>query len=170
MTQSTPSAVNVTDLDESVSNVRFEDYDLDALDLGGGVWVNWTPPEPLEGTKYYSIQLVWDQTFDYRSVISDVSVGERHYEIPVDTYLGTFPYMYVYTKSSLLEQTTPVGILISDTAPEITNIQFSDQDLDQYEIGGNLTWTEPLSRNGETSQQGWCGWPCLISLLGGGHR
>lgn len=30
-------------------------------------------------------------------------------------------------RSSLLEQTTPVGIRVSDTAPEITNIQFSDQ-------------------------------------------
>ena len=48
---------------------------------------------------------------------------------PKDTYLGTFPYMYVYTKSSLLEQTTPVGLKVSDTAPEITNIQFSDQEL-----------------------------------------
>ena len=31
-------------------------------------------------------------------------------------------------RSSLLEQTTPVGLKVSDTAPEITNIQFSDQD------------------------------------------
>eukprot|EP00435_Cladocopium_sp_Y103_P028691 s1118_g7.t1 len=74
MTQSTPSAVNVTDLDESVSNVRFEDYDLDPLDIGGGV--NWTPPEPLEATKFYS-----DQTFEYRSIIAEVNVGEKHYEI-----------------------------------------------------------------------------------------
>ncbi|CAJ1362246.1 unnamed protein product, partial [Effrenium voratum] len=144
MTQSTPSAVNVTDLDESVSNVRFEDYDLDALDLGGGV--NWTAPSPLEGTKTYSVQLVWDQTFEYRSVIGELPVeGDNHLEIPVDTYLGTYPYMYVFTKSSLLEQTTPVGILVSDTAPEITNIEFTDQDLDFGEIGGNLSWTEPAN-------------------------
>ncbi|CAL1130753.1 unnamed protein product [Cladocopium goreaui] len=80
MTQSTPSAVNVTDLDESVSNVRFEDYDLDPLDIGGGV--NWTPPEALEATEFYSVQLEWDQTFEYRSIIAEVAVGEKHYEIP----------------------------------------------------------------------------------------
>ena len=79
-----------------VSNVRFEDYDLDPLDLGGGV--NWTPPEPLEATKVYSIQLEWDRSFQYRSVIAEVNVGEKHYEVPVDTYLGTFSYLYVYTK------------------------------------------------------------------------
>eukprot|EP00439_Symbiodinium_sp_Y106_P033954 s774_g4.t1 len=87
-----------------VSNLRFEDYDLDSLDIGGGV--NWTAPDPLEGTKFYSIQLEWahgldfsqdskddrDRTFEYRSVIAEVPVGE-----------------------------------VSDTSPQITNIEFSDQ-------------------------------------------
>ncbi|CAE7228438.1 unnamed protein product [Symbiodinium natans] len=144
-TQSTPTSVNVTDRDESVSNVRFEDYDLDSLDIGGGVRVNWTAPDPLEGTKFYSIQLEWDRTFQYRSVVAEVPVGEVHYEVPVDTYLGTYPYMYVFTKSTLFEQSTPVGLKVSDTAPQITNIQFSDQDLDVDEIGGNLTWTQPAN-------------------------
>ncbi|CAE7249432.1 unnamed protein product, partial [Symbiodinium microadriaticum] len=107
--------------------------------------VNWTAPDPLEGTKFYSIQLEWDRTFEYRSVIAEVPVGEVDYQIPVDTYLGTYPYLYVFTKSSLFEQTTPVGLKVSDTSPQITNIEFSDQDLDVDEIGGNLTWTEPAN-------------------------
>ena len=37
-------------------------------------------------------------------------------------------HVAVVVRSSLLEQTTPVGLKVSDTAPEITNIQFSDQD------------------------------------------
>ncbi|CAE7214201.1 unnamed protein product [Symbiodinium sp. CCMP2592] len=89
--------------------------------------VNWTAPDPLEGTKFYSIQLEWDRSFEYRSVIAEVPVGEVDYQIPVDTYLGTYPYLYVFTKSSLFEQTTPVGLKVSDTSPQITNIEFSDQ-------------------------------------------
>ena len=32
-------------------------------------------------------------------------------------------------RSSLFEQSTPVGLKVSDTAPQITNIEFSDQDV-----------------------------------------
>ena len=31
------------------------------------------------------------------------------------------------SRSSLFEQTTPVGLKVSDTSPQITNIEFSDQ-------------------------------------------
>ncbi|CAE7799958.1 unnamed protein product [Symbiodinium sp. CCMP2456] len=143
--------------------------------------VNWTAPDPLEGTKFYSIQLEWahspDRTFEYRSVIAEVPVGEVDYQIPVapglagtdaqgfvldavsasnsldrDTYLGTYPYLYVFTKStcfleiglqesmsrsSLFEQTTPVGLTVSDTSPQITNIEFSDQARDQTVLAGS---------------------------------
>jgi hypothetical protein len=48
----------------------------------------------------------------------------------------------IYTKSSLLEQTTPMWLAISDTISVVSNVSFTDHDLDREELGHTVTWLE----------------------------
>ena len=56
----------------------------------------------------------------------------------------TYDYVTVYTKSALVEQTTPDSLnLASDTASSVSSIAFVDKDLDATNYGGTVTWTAP---------------------------
>ncbi|CAE7472994.1 unnamed protein product, partial [Symbiodinium pilosum] len=52
-------------------------------------------------------------------------------------------HVLVYTQSSLVEQTTPVGSAFNDSIAVVRNVSFTDLDLDSYELGGNVTWEDP---------------------------
>ncbi|CAJ1413951.1 unnamed protein product, partial [Effrenium voratum] len=47
----------------------------------------------------------------------------------------------VYAYSALAEQSTPGWAPVSDTQSMAVNISFVDQDLDEDELGGTITWT-----------------------------
>ena len=68
------------------------------------------------------------------------------------TYIYIYIYIYtqasythvvVYTRSSLVEQTTPVAVEISNTDSTVTAVGLVDQDLEPNELGGTVTWSEP---------------------------
>ncbi|CAK9006046.1 unnamed protein product [Durusdinium trenchii] len=47
----------------------------------------------------------------------------------------------VYTRSILAEQSTPVTTALSDLAVLVSNIEMLDDDLDEFELGGSITWS-----------------------------
>ncbi|CAE6911998.1 unnamed protein product [Symbiodinium natans] len=58
---------------------------------------------------------------------------------------GSQTHFLVYARSSLAEQTTPAFIKFADAAAlfQARDLFFSDGDLDEGEIAGNLSWAEP---------------------------
>ncbi|CAJ1408197.1 unnamed protein product [Effrenium voratum] len=54
----------------------------------------------------------------------------------------------VYTSSSLLEQSTPTALAVTDLDGSVSDLSFSDQDLDSGELGGNASWQPPGTLDG----------------------
>lgn len=140
--QSTPTSLQVADLDGSVSQLSFSDQDLDILELGGDVL--WQPPSLLDGrVQSYSVHLSTDAAGSIQSQISSVAVGSNTVQIAAETPLENFQYLTVYSVSALEAQTTPVALLIDDADATVVNLTFPECDLDAHELGGVLTWEAP---------------------------
>ncbi|CAE7198832.1 unnamed protein product [Symbiodinium sp. CCMP2592] len=140
--QTTPMALPIVDSVSSVSNVSFTDLDLDAGDLGGSL--EWSlPSSDIELVESYYVYFAASDTGYGRKLFSVVDPSAALQEILGDTKIESFTHLLVYTKSPLVEQTTPASAAISDSAVTALNLSFSDFDLDQEDLGGNLTWTEP---------------------------
>eukprot|EP00435_Cladocopium_sp_Y103_P064770 s81_g26.t1 len=107
----------------SVSQLAFHDLDLDVTWDGKG-WPD------LEATQ--------------RSQMGSQPVGSEFLVVPPETDLFDASYVVAFTRSALAEQSTPVGLLISDTQATVENVSFVDLDLDFWELGGDLLWSEPL--------------------------
>eukprot|EP00435_Cladocopium_sp_Y103_P030581 s2781_g7.t1 len=56
----------------------------------------------------------------------------------------SFGFNLYYARSLLQEQSTPVGTLVFDRSSSVSQVAFTDYDLDLAEIGGNVSWVEPL--------------------------
>eukprot|EP00434_Breviolum_minutum_P040006 symbB.v1.2.035541.t1/scaffold4796.1/size34699/1 len=141
--QSTPTSLEVSDLNGSVSDLRFSDQDLDKSELGGDVF--WQPPGLLDGrVQSYSLYLSFDEDGGaLQSQISNVAVGTNTVAIAAETPLDIYQYLTVYSISSLEAQTTPVALLIDDADATVVNLTFPECDLDAEELGGVLTWEAP---------------------------
>ncbi|CAJ1408195.1 unnamed protein product [Effrenium voratum] len=79
---------------------------------------------------------------------SDADVSDSlEYDIitPVGSTEGNFSYFLVYTKSVLVEQSTPVALSLVEASElfRVLGLTFSDYDLDEEELGGTLTWSAP---------------------------
>ncbi|CAJ1328517.1 unnamed protein product, partial [Effrenium voratum] len=140
----TPAVHVIHDADASVSNVGFVGKDLDVEDLGG--YVSWTQPaSDADRVLAYSVYLSEDDMGTGRSKIEqDVPLGTDQLLVPADTPRGIFTRFVVYTRSILVEQTTPTAHLLFDTSALPRNLDFLDQDVDRGDLGGNLTWQAPL--------------------------
>eukprot|EP00439_Symbiodinium_sp_Y106_P041770 s2503_g5.t1 len=139
--QTTPMALPIVDSVSSVSNASFTDLDLDAGDLGGTL--EWSlPSSDIELVESYYVYFAASDTGYGRKLVSVVDPSAALQEILGDTKIESFKHLLVYTKSPLVEQTTPASVAISDSAVTALNLSFSDFDLDQEDLGGNLTWTE----------------------------
>jgi hypothetical protein len=104
--QTTPADLYISDSVESVSNIAFVDRDLDAGEIGETL--TWTAPLDVSLVTYYSVYLAYSESGLRRSQLSDdVVVGTNVLFIPGDTDLRNFTHFVVYTKTSLVEQTTP---------------------------------------------------------------
>eukprot|EP00435_Cladocopium_sp_Y103_P001321 s3583_g1.t1 len=143
--QSTPTSLQVADLDGSVSQLTFSDQDLDSLELGGDVL--WQPPSLLDGRVqpniFPGVHLSTDAAGSIQSQISSVAVGSNTVQIAAETPLENFRYLTVYSVSALEAQTTPVALLIDDADATVVNLTFPECDLDAHELGGVLTWEAP---------------------------
>lgn len=140
--QTTPVAFAISDVFSLVTDVELVDKDLDPLDLGGQV--TWTSPSESSQVTYYLTYFAEDQVGGGRWLLgSPVPAGTNTITVPVDFTLGNFTHVVVYTRSSLVEQTTPQWFLINDTNSSVRDIVFPDQDLDADEFGGTVSWSEP---------------------------
>ena len=71
------------------------------------------------------------------------------------------------SKSTLAEQTTPAALALTDVSKSVSAVSFGDLDLDANHVGGDVSWTPPVSdANIKTYQHRhvnfWllnCGWP-----------
>ncbi|CAE8611043.1 unnamed protein product [Polarella glacialis] len=147
--QTTPTALAILDEVASVSAISFVDRDLDPTDLGG--LVSWTVPSIPRRVETYHLYLATSEAGSARSqVASGVPVGTPELAVPVDTPLREFTDLVVYTRSALVEQTTPVALNISDVSSVVSNVSLTDYDLDKTDLGGTLTWTAPSDTTGVT--------------------
>ncbi|CAE7297577.1 PIF1, partial [Symbiodinium necroappetens] len=138
--QTTPSFLELNDTASSVSGIVFVDRDLDEEELGGDI--TWVKPIDFSQVTLYSVYL--SATFDAENrsrVAEDLPIGTNLAQLPAETPIRWFEYVNIYTKSPVIEQTTPASLLISDTNVQIADVEFLDQDLDEEDLGGNVTWT-----------------------------
>jgi hypothetical protein len=144
--QSTPAPHRFFDASASVINLRFFDRDLDPIDLGG--LFLWDPPDPVSITRvtgYYLALADNTNPNNYeREYIGGVyPVGTNQLIFPPDTGNPGAKYFVVFARSHLCEQTTPEWTPIIDRVAIVNNITFPDYDLDEYDLGGVLSWHEP---------------------------
>ncbi|CAK9114767.1 unnamed protein product [Durusdinium trenchii] len=139
--QSSPAILEIFDLNASVSNLQFDGKDLDLYELGGVL--SWDPPEELLRVHVYVAYLAIGDRGQNRSQIgSDVPVGTDQLDIPPEPPRLSFSHFVLYTKSTLVEQSTPTSLLIQDAVASSSNVTFKDKDLDQWQVAGNITWVE----------------------------
>jgi WD40 repeat protein len=141
--QSTPLAADINDTDAMVSSVLFTDKDLDPNQIGGTV--TWVAPGDYQHVTQYLVYLAKtgsDVTGRLRSQVGvALNVGTNSLAVPADTSLLDYNRIAVYTKSSLVEQSTPAEVTVSDIQTSITSVDFTDKDLDKAELGGTVKWT-----------------------------
>ncbi|CAK9114759.1 unnamed protein product [Durusdinium trenchii] len=137
--QSTPATYAVVDANASVSGINFVDKDLEYKEIGGTLL--WTAPDS-ERVESYGIYLS-DASQNSRITLGYVGQASTTRLIPAETETYGLEFLSIYTRSILAEQSTPVALEISDTGAVITNVSFVDYDLDESDLGGNLSWTEP---------------------------
>ena len=136
----TPNLIRIVDSDASVSGLVFIDKDLDSGELGG--LVDWTAPQDIANVLAYTMYFAQSPVGAGRSPIEEVALGADEILIPPERAI-LHSHIAVYTKSTLVEQTTPVGVVISDTVAVVGSITFPDYDLDLGELGGIVAWQEP---------------------------
>eukprot|EP00931_Biecheleriopsis_adriatica_P047846 TRINITY_DN27614_c0_g1_i1.p1 TRINITY_DN27614_c0_g1~~TRINITY_DN27614_c0_g1_i1.p1 ORF type:complete len:2694 (+),score=299.82 TRINITY_DN27614_c0_g1_i1:41-8083(+) len=146
--QTTPAYVNIYDVRATVSNGYLEEEDLDALDIGGPItWdvLHLTPADLAQITHYdVYFAISEDARGENRSQLGDpLPVGTNIIHVPVNFLQDNYTHMQIYTRSSLLEQTTPHVFIINNTDSSVTAIVFPDDDMDNDELGGNVTWMRP---------------------------
>ena len=141
--QTTPVFLPLVDQSALVSNITFPDLDLDFDDIGGTLF--WIAPEDSSYVTRYEVHLTIEGNSSNRSVFGQANAVDLNMTVPVDTSLSPFTNFAVYTASALVEQTTPAIGWISDASAGVSNVSFSDRDLDNAEHGGVVSWTEPSS-------------------------
>jgi hypothetical protein len=145
--QTTPVAfTSFVDAVASVSNITFQDYDLDVLDFGGSL--EWSAPADTSQVTAYHIYLAEDSNGAKRSYFGNTTASagmppDLQLTVPSDTRFMSFTHFLVYTASALVEQTTPTNEAIDNHAASVSDIYFLDEDLDSAELGGPINWKEP---------------------------
>ncbi|CAJ1416047.1 unnamed protein product [Effrenium voratum] len=142
--QTTPATVEVVDLEATVSDVVFEDLDLDESHLGGVL--NFSAPADTAEVTAYSVFFADadSSAIEVRRrvpVTPDLAPEELGALIPADIEKGNFSHVLVYTKSALVEQSTPAFGVLNDTEASVENVAFEDEDLDEGDLGGTVYWT-----------------------------
>ncbi len=147
--QTTPAALALTDESLSVSAVSFGDVDLDTLQIGGGL--SFTPPDnPLSLAWGWKVYMAKDSAGSDRTfVLAGSYNGSNSLLVPADTASTVdFSHIVVYTESSLCEQTVPAAASMTDVSKSVSAVSFHDLDFDLNHVGGDVSWTPPVSAEG----------------------
>ena len=140
--QTTPWTHLIFDADASVTDVFFQGKDLDLLDLGGVV--TWTQPSQMERVDTYVLYLAESAAGSAKSQIEgEIQAGVNRADVPAETPALEYSHFTVFTKSVLVEQTTPSAIQIVNEFSRVDDVTFIDDDLDEFELGGDLVWVAP---------------------------
>jgi hypothetical protein len=78
-----------------------------------------------------------------RQFFGSSPVGVNNLTVPTHTPLLSFTHFVIYSTSQFVEATTPVVHRIYDYFASVTTIHFIDKDLDEYELGGHITFETP---------------------------
>jgi hypothetical protein len=146
--QTTPASDPFSDTVSSVINVTFPDLDLDETHLGGDI--GWLAPADYSHVTFYMVYFALSSDGSSRIYYSNVSQNEISISLAPDTSFdqAQFTHFVVYSTSSFVEQTTPAGHLISDTFASVSDITFIGLDLNLDDLGGTVTWVQPLLMTG----------------------
>lgn len=126
MEQSTPTPLIVDNADVSVSSIVFVDKDLDEMEVGGDIY--WDMVVSDERVVTYHVYLADGVAGPTRSQVAQaIPVGTQESPVLEDTAIGISTHVLVYTKSALVEQSTPVYVALSDTISLIPDSSFPDQ-------------------------------------------
>ncbi len=123
------------------TDVSFGDLDLDANHVGGDV--SRTPPENDAGIETCETYLATDAGGSGGVLLGGVAIGTNVYAVSSDADSTGKAHIVVYTKSVLVEQTTPVALALTDESLSVSAVSFGDRDLDALQIGGGLSFTPP---------------------------
>ncbi|CAE7205931.1 PIF1, partial [Symbiodinium microadriaticum] len=141
--QSTPVAFPISDTGRYVASLSFTDQDLDREEFGGNL--SWQQPVDASLVAHYVAYLATTPVGSDRAHVAELEAGSTVVAISEDTAVENYTHLLLYTKSILVEQTTPVAVNISDTVASVSSVEFVDQDLDIDDLGGDVAWAEPVS-------------------------
>ncbi|CAK9005928.1 unnamed protein product [Durusdinium trenchii] len=139
--QSTPSSIGISDISLGVTDLNFQDEDLDQQELGG--LFSWVGSNSSLVTDYV-VYLATNTSngFGSSQYVGTAPVGTNQLLVPDSTAAGAFTHLLVYVRSSFAEQTTPSSLEFYDASATVGSVAFTDLDLDAGELGGNITWQE----------------------------
>ena len=106
--QTMPAALALTDVAKGVSAVPFDDLDLDANHVGGGV--SWASPEDDAGIETYVTNLATGAASSGGALMGRMAVGTKVYAVASDTGSAGKSHVVVHTKSTLAELTAPMAL------------------------------------------------------------
>ncbi|CAJ1389090.1 unnamed protein product [Effrenium voratum] len=104
------------------------------MELGGEV--TWDSPADTSALQDYLVYLGSSSSRLQLGVLTANALA-----IPAETPKNAFDSVLVYTRSSLVEQTSPASLWLVDNEATVANISFMDMDLDKADLGGVITWT-----------------------------
>ena len=125
------------------TSLAFSDLDLDPGTAGGEI--QWQVPDDTSRVVDYLAYLAADAAGTGKSQVgSAVALGTNAVGLPAGTAFGAgSTHVVLYMRSSLGEQTTPTALELSDSVVTVSNVGFTDLDLDLGQIGGSVTWDMP---------------------------
>ena len=75
-------------------------------------------------------------------------MGTHQDMMATETALVSLTHLVAFTKSSVVEQTTPTALSLTDVVSNVSGVGFVDEDLDAGELSSTVSSTVP----GEVSQ------------------
>eukprot|EP00434_Breviolum_minutum_P013777 symbB.v1.2.012153.t1/scaffold793.1/size162056/2 len=60
-----------------------------------------------------------------------------------ETPLENFTHFAIFTRSSVAEASVAASLMIEDANASVSSVQLPDEDLDDLELGGSISWVEP---------------------------
>ncbi|CAE8628509.1 unnamed protein product, partial [Polarella glacialis] len=139
--QTTPVGLVQIDAQASVDNVSFTDLDLDEGELGG--YLKWVAPIADFLVTRYMVYLANDTTGGGRVLQSAVDGSENNLTFAADSPSLNLTHLLIYTKSSFVEQSTPISFVLYDSAALVENVSYIGRDLDLLQLGGVTAWNPP---------------------------
>lgn len=95
-------------------------------------------------------------------------MGSQEALIPTETSLqgpvGSYREIFVFSKSSLAEQTTGASLQLSDVSFYLQKESFIDLDLDKDDLGGPLSWLEAMDDTQVTHYKLYLGEGCVENI------